>query len=652
MKAKSRAAYPLIFLFLMSLINSKIEIDSVGNNPYSQQNLRKQVLKGNLKIQRELSLAGKLSLSKSNHARWGIDTLNKHFAQERNLPGESLNQNSKIFSNQVNMMSLSDQVFSFIDRHKMNLKKQKEVGNEIKFIMNRRKTPEDKFQIRVAKQGLNYNVHFVSKEPYMRKTFKVSSKDYTESQLRRFLDSNFKLWKKYGSRVLKVVETSPSGDQTRRKLFELADIKSVMDKSVSEVLKVDVDGEAEEAWNLMNKDDDTVIAKISVDKSGEFPLVMISNLELKEFENSFKMSSRGVTPQDEENDLQLFFEPHFKEFEDRFAEWKDNRVKLTDIETWVIDEAKGLSKHDVKSKVKAGTPENPLMIVMKDQVDEKQPLLFEAVIYQIKIDYSLLHMYQGNNEMEIQVPAIMSTEQREQTKTSIKLFMSGGEYFHSMSFETATELFVKVLKSMFCKSAKAEFPTDQPISIVSIAEDKNCELNNKKFLVAGVKLGGEQFLQILFDNDYFKSEHFLTITTDTLFRESLSRVVRESIGHYKEVDKAFKMSQEPSKLSLEQIEERINEKLNDKVKLTADSTAETKTYQANAYGKLTVVLRVTMVEEPDQPSFYKIMIYDISREGGLQKPRAHSEFVMYENNGYDQLKLLDDELEDLNSRLK
>ena len=94
----------------------------------------------------------------------------------------------------------------------------------------------------------------------------------------------------------------------------------------------------------------------------------------------------------------------------------------------------------------------------------------------------------------------------------------------------------------------------------------------------------------------------------------------------------------------------IKDVLKDKV---TDSEKDGQTiFKAKVLGREVEVIRVKKIDQDEGPSLFRITIFDVSQDTGAKKPRAHHEFILYENNGYDQLEVLRGEIEKVATKLQ
>ena len=182
-----------------------------------------------------------------------------------------------------------------------------------------------------------------------------------------------------------------------------------------------------------------------------------------------------------------------------------------------------------------------------------------------------------------------------------------------------------------------------------IEDNEKCVFARKTFALVNVDFDGMRYIHLILDNDYFKGEHFITMTTEVAFRDNLNRVIMESKAEIAQVDDAYKRSQEPVKTELQNIQDLIKEVAGDKLEESDESG--TKVYKATILGRKTTVIRVTEVQHEDAPALFKVITFDVSADANVRKPRSHHEFVLYENNGYDQLEVLKADIEKVVTKL-
>lgn len=659
----------MVVLSVLAVLHSAriLHVTLPRNNPFSKKNLHSKLVKENRQWERELSLTPKFSVSKSLGSRWGISTLNKHFAKER---GQSL-RGTPVSAQKINLMSLSDRVFDFIGKHRLTLKGQKDKASSLRFALNLRKNADAMFQVDIKKKGDQYGVAFMSREPYMLKSLKVQTEEDLDNKMGTFLDRSLRNWKKFSARRLSVVSRhlmgldqipqvmeSVAGDEFEIKPEEKEEDKEEKSQKTEKDAKSNESGAEEDeeggdqVFDLIDKEDGVVIAKIEI-KKGEseedLPKVEMSNMSLPEFESAQKIASRSVGPQDTKEDMQLFFKPHFEDFKNRYETWKLNKKSLNDLKKIIMDENSELEDRKIDDEVSVGDEEDPTMIILRDWKKKDMSAFFQANLYKINKGYMGLHVIQGNNELEMQVPVTMNDDQKTETAKSIKRIMSSGEYTQMVDYDDAKLLFVDSIENLECGKPKPE-AEEEGVTVYVIDDSEKCVFSGNTFVLTNLDFDGMRYVHLVLDTDYFKGEHFITMTTETAFRDNLNRVILESKSQLASVDDAYKRSQEPVKTELSNIQELIKEVAEDKLEESEEDG--TLVYKAKVHGRDSVIIKVKKVEQDDQPALFRIITFDVFNDKNPKKPRSHHEFIIYENNGYDQLEVLKAEIEKVVSKLE
>ena len=600
------------------------------NDPFSKENLKKKLTKENKKWERQLSMAGKFSISKSMLSRWGIKTLNDHFVKSR---GDL--RSVQTASKKVDMMGLTDGVFDFIDSHKLALKGQSDKGSGIRFALNLRKRKDGGFQVKVGKKGGEYGVKFSSKEPYMSKSMKVVSEEDLHQKMGKFLRNSLRQWKKYSARRLSLQP---------RKLIAMDQVPGLMKELAGEEMEVkDVEGENEgKEFDLVHKEDGVLLAKIKlVEEKEELPMIEMSNDELEDFKHMQKVANRTVAVQDTKEDLVLFFRPHFEEYLNRYNTWKLSRIDLNKLSEIVKDEAQDMKFiKDLEEEV-LGDEKDPTMIILRHWKDKGVSAYLQVNMYRLNEDYLAMHIIEGSNELEIQVPRTMNQQQKNETMRSVKKFLTDEDYLRMVDFKDAKIQFVDLIELMDCKKPKVEQESEIMI-VYSIEESEGCPFSRNTFVLNNVDFDGLRYIHLVLDNDYFKGEHFITMTTEAMFRDNLNKVLKESRAEFKTVEDAYKRSQEPVKTELTDIINKINQLMEGKVKESDKDGV--KIYKAKVYNRDVVVIKVKQIPIEEGPDLFKITTFDVNLDRSVKKSRAHHEFILYENNGYDQMHVLETEL--------
>ena len=629
----------LLALFVQLSISRILQVTLPKHNPFTKKNLKRKVIKENRKWERELSMGGKFSISKTLGSRWGIDTLNKHFSKDRGQNFVSVPLSKK----KVSLLNLSDKVFDFINQHKLTLKGQSDKGSSLRFALNLKKNADSLFQVKVGKKGQDYGVKFMSKEPYMSKSIKVSNEQDLKSKMGKFLNSSLKQWKKFGARRLSLKPRQLLG------VDQLPDLMTAMAGEDLEVKKIEDAPDGRNMFDLIEKADAFTIAKVEIKETDDGqPLVEISNKEIPEFEKTHKIANRTVGPQDTKEDLELFFKPHFDDFKNRYEAWKNSKSDLKDLMAMIMEENAELEDRKIDNQVIVGDDAKTTMIVLRDWKVKDQSAFFEAQLYKINAGYMGIHVIQGNNELEMQVPVIMTPEQKKETTRSVKRIMSSGEYTQMVDFADANAIFLQALQDQDC-DASVEEGEKKNIVKYNVKENEKCVYASKTFILVNVDFSGMRYVHLLLDNDYFKGEHLITMTTENSFRDNLNRVLFESKAQLASVGDAYKRSQEPVTTDLDGIVALIKEILKDKAK---DSDKDgVKIFKAKVFNRDLEVIRVKKIDQKEGPSLFRITIFDVNQDSSAKKPRAHHEFILYENNGYDQLEVLRGEIEKVAAKL-
>jgi hypothetical protein len=617
-------------------------------------------------FERSLSLGGFVTLSNKINSSWGSQVLNQHFNKQkfdRGLPfSKSVKQPS------LNLMEISDQVYDFLSRNKLSLKDQKESAQGLNFTLSNPKSSDSHFKVQINKSNQSYNIKFGSKEPYISRTMQLTAvEDNFKGKIKQFLDKNYSFVKKFSARNLKGVRVVRSGQSNNpeRMLFNLENTKSLLTEGLPETVKIeDVEGETDK-WELVHVQKNMKIADIYIDKEEEkYPLLYISNIKIPMFKHIKKFASRGIIPQDTAEDVSLFIQPQLKEFEEEFEAFIAKKYTSLELAHLVEEEGDKLSEHEIKIKgqIDGQDPDSPDFVFLQDFNEQNGVNRLEGVIYKLTEDFMMLEMSQGTNDLQIQVPLILNDKQKNETERAIINFLSDRDYGHKIGFGKSVEVFKKNLELVGCKKLSVDLKEEEQTATIKIEGPEKCSIKEQELVFIGIQIVEEMFTHVIFNNKYFKSEHLLTLTTQEQYNATTQRIIRESVAQYESVKEAFEMSQEPMEIDFDKIKEEIATVLTNKVKENkAKSSDDVVYYQALNGDKLQTIMKIqkstTKILEEDDPEnaedvdLFKFMIYDISEEDNTNTPKAHKEFLLYGHNGYDQMQVLKEELEDLEPHL-
>ena len=215
--------------------------------------LRKIALRQSKAWARQLSIKGIASISKRMDGFWGAKTLNK--AYEDSLSGMPVDynrvMNQSLKKNKQGMMDMNDLLYEFIDKHRILVKSQADNQNHLKFSLYQKKNLGSKFNVNLIQKEGKFGVQFESKEPFVKRSLELNSDNDFKQQIMPFLDSNFKIWKKYTARQLKQIEKESKIENKPEKelnikqsnkpsLSVLEDIKLDSKLSQDRKLKIDI----------------------------------------------------------------------------------------------------------------------------------------------------------------------------------------------------------------------------------------------------------------------------------------------------------------------------------------------------------------------------------------------------------------------------
>jgi hypothetical protein len=629
-------------IVLCSLTHASIiKLDQPKQIHDPKESLRKKLVRENKKWERELSLGGRLSASKSMGSRWGINALNKRFAHER---GNDL-ISSSILSKKVNLMALNRKVFEFIGGHGIMLKGESDKGNSVKFALHPSKLNDKVFNVKIGKQGDKYAVHFLSKSPYISKSIKVYSENDLNQKVTQFLSRTLKSWKKMGERRLSL--TPSKNTKKNRKLLKKEDIPDIMTEMAGEAMELKPEDGKEDSFDLIAKEDEAVIAKVSI-KAGEEggEVLEMSNEEIPQFKHMQKVANRTIGDQDQKEDLELFFRPHFEEFLDKYNNWKLGKADIQEIAQFINEEAQKVGYIGQLETTEVKAKEELKMIVLRKWKEQGHSVFFQANVYNINDDYMGVHIIQGNNEMEMEIPATMNHSQKQDTKTAIAMFMTQRDFSDMVDFKEAKILFKKTIDVMGCEKVKTEQDNENS-ALFLVEEDKNCPFSGNSFVLSNVDFDGMRYIHLILDNNYFTGEHFVTMTTKNIFNDNLTKVLKDSKAEIATVEEAYKKSQDPVTVSMEDIEKTVKEAFGNKV--TESHKGNLKMYKAKVYGREKEVVRIREFTKDDQPTLFKVTTFDVNVDGEVKQARAHHEFLLYASNGYNQLDVLKHELDKISA---
>ena len=630
MKRKWAKPTLLILLGLISWVQAAVVQKSLPrNSPENKASLRKKLVRENRQWERELSLGGRLSLSKSVNSTWGIHSLNKRFAQER---GNSRIVGS-VMTQQVSLMKLNKKVFDFIGEHGLFLKHQSDKGNAIRFTLNPRLNGDKSFSVKIGKNGSGYGVRFSSKSPYMTKSMHVATAADLDQKVGKFLGSSLRKWARHEDRILKL--------DAPRKLLKSDEVPEIMEELAGDVMELkEVEGE-ENTWDLVVREDEKPIARITITKeeSGDEVLEM-SNEEIAGFKHMQKVANRTIGDADQKDDLILFFRPHFDEFLAKYEQWKLDRTDVTEIAAFIQEEAAKVGYIGKLEETKVEKEEQDNMIILRKWKEQDHSLFFQASVYNVNEDYMGVHIVQGNNEMQLEIPSTMNQEQKNDTRNALALFMTQRDFSDMVDYKEALILFKQIADTMGCEKIKTE-KEDEDSALFLFEHDDGCPFNLNHALLTKVDFDGMRYIHFLLDNDYFKGEHFITMTTKNIFRDNMTKVLKDSKAEIAVVSDAYKKSQDPDVVTMERLEKMVKEVLGDKVSEAHE--AERKIFKAKVLGREVVVAKIQEFEG-EGPSLFKVTTFDVNVDSEVKQARAHHEFLLYANNGYNQLDVLEAEL--------
>jgi hypothetical protein len=565
-------------------------------------------------------------------------------------------------------MEISDQVYDFLSRNKLDLKDQKESAEGLNFTLTSPKSSDSHFKVQISKSNQSYNIKFGSKEPYVSRAMQLTAaEDNFRGKIKQFLDKNYSFIKKFSPRKLKGVRVVNHGqtDKQERMLFNLENTKSILTEGLSENVKIeDVEGETDK-WELIHVEKDLKIADIYIDKEEEkYPLLYISNTEIPMFKHMKKFASRGIVPQDTAEDVALFIEPQLKEFEEEFEVFLSRKYTTLQLAHLIEEEGEKLSDHEIKVKgqIDGEDPDNPDFVFLHDFNEQNGVNRLEGVIYKLTEDFMMLEMSQGINDLQIQVPLVLNDKQKVETERAVLNFLSEKDYGHKIGFGKAVEVFKKNLELVGCKQLDVKVEAEEQTATIKIEGPDKCSIKDQEVVFIGIQIVEELFTHVVFNNKYFKAEHLLTLTTQEQYNATTQRIIRESVAQYESTNETFQMSQEPMEVDFARIKEEITNVLGNKVQEnTEKSSDDVVYYQALNGDKLQTIMKIQksttkiLEDDPDNAEdidLFKFMIYDISEEDSSNTPKAHKEFLLYGHNGYDQMVILKEELEDLEPHLK
>ena len=210
-------------LWILSLVLCVHQSTVLQTTQPSKDELRRIALKQSRHWERQLAVQGMHSLSQKTDTHWGIRTLDSTYQQAvtsghlqnvhadafKNLQS-SPNASVSVSAKPITMMDMSNLLYDFMGKHGILVKAQSDNASHIRYKLYQRKNLGAEFNVKLAENKKNKSVVFSSKSPYLKKSLTLAQGQTLGQQMMPFLDRTYKTWRKFSSRLLKEVPSTPA----------------------------------------------------------------------------------------------------------------------------------------------------------------------------------------------------------------------------------------------------------------------------------------------------------------------------------------------------------------------------------------------------------------------------------------------------------
>ena len=446
---------------------------------------------------------------------------------------------------------------------------------------------------------------------------------------------------------------------TERSLLEEQDVFPSLQNAVGDKMII-VPGE-ESSWKVYLKKEDgnqgDQICNVKITTEDDKRMIMMNNDDIFYLENSHKLAGKAVAADENTEALVEFFQNQLSEFVEAYIGTVNDQFNLERLAKYVKEEIFPKKQINLKSNImKMDESNKETVFIVLDQIgsepgnDGHPEVITQVRFFRINHLFNQIQISHGERVIELQVPRLMNQDQRALLEREILEVLDDEIINNTVGYSGGKDMVKNMLQTeQNCQSVTLE---EQPIgntSIVSISESDTCKFAGMSLILTGYDYGYIQYLHILLDNQYFQTEHMLAFTLKGDFNDNLKGIIDDMASEIEEVSKASNTNDGNEEISLETLKDKIKSTLGSEVIPENLSDTEVKFIHETPKGKKITIIRILVIKgTDDSPDLFRVFLFDPRNHSKhFSRSKSQHEYMMYANNGIDELKIFQKDLDKL-----
>lgn len=393
------------------------------------------------------------------------------------------------------------------------------------------------------------------------------------------------------------------------------------------------------------------ICTISLSEEDSIQILELNNEEIPAMETQHRMARRHVHEEDAAEDVQDYIHTQMAGFLEDYvtiAKRQTGIEQLAAILTNEIFEPRGkqLIRGD---EVDDGTGEPTFLVLNHLEESSSSKIETQIRLFRVNADFNQIQMTHRQKTVELQVPRLLADEQHAALKREIEEVLDDQQTNSLVDFSGALKVIENVLKeTLNCGSVSVQ-EEGGGTAVMEVGE--GCSFSDMSFVLTNFDYGYLQYIHMLLDNQYFQTEHLLSYTLEGDFHENLKSVLVDMQSTLEEVKTAQDSSSED--ITLEHITQMVKEVLENEVEQESLKDNETVFKRKGLNGKDITTIRIISISGDDgTTSMFRVFLFDPRVHAHhFSRSKSQHEYVLYANNGSDELVILKKDLQKLKHKL-
>lgn len=439
--------------------------------------------------------------------------------------------------------------------------------------------------------------------------------------------------------------------------------------SLDEIVDQSIKGAVAQIEGVKSTSEDINKWEVSLDSTGphnnaricSIALVQLDTISILEMDNQLipamatrhRLSRRHISASEDANDLQEYIHAQIAGFVDDYvtlAQQQTDLNKLAEILTQEVFEPRGeqLIRTD-EVDVHAGDPTFLVLNHVKDSTSNK--IETQIRLFRVNSEFNQMQISHKQRTVELQVPTLLAMAQKDNLIQEINNILTNEEHNAMVDYEEALKIITNTLSSTNNCSSINPQNDGSGTTVLEIGE--GCAFENMSFVITNFDYGYLQYIHLLLDNQYFQSEHLIAYTMATDFHSNIENVLRDMESTIEDVKKAQDSNSED--ITLEHITQMVKEVLGNQVEESAtEASNETVFKRAGLNDKRITTIRILEIKgDEETTSMFRVFLFDPKTHSHhFSRSKSQHEYVLYANNGLDELNILKKDLEKLKLKLE